>query len=77
MALLSLFLFGLVIWVFWPSLHCNFLSWDDTTDIIDEPHVNRGLSPGNIAWAFFTLEHCNWYPFNWLSHMLDCEAFMA
>ena len=74
-ALLSLFLFGVVVWVFWPSLHCNFLFWDDSADVIYEPHVNTGLSWKNTAWAFCTLEHCNWYPLNWLSHMLDCEIY--
>ncbi len=73
--MLSLFLFGLVIWVFWPSLHCNFLYWDDSADIVHEPHVNSGLSLRNITWSLFTLEHCNWYPLNWQSHMLDCEIY--
>lgn len=74
-ALLSLLLFGVVVCVFWPSLHCNFLFWDDSADVIYEPHVNTGLSWKNTAWAFCTLEHCNWYPLNWLSHMLDCEIY--
>jgi protein O-mannosyl-transferase len=74
-ALIGLLLFGLVVWTFWPSLHCGFLFWDDTADVINEPHVNSGFSPGNIAWAFCTLDHCNWYPLNWLSHMLDCEVY--
>ncbi|MGA2240784.1 MAG: tetratricopeptide repeat protein [Verrucomicrobiota bacterium] len=73
--LICLLLFGFVVWVFWPSLRCGFLFWDDTADVTSEPHVNSGLSLGNITWAFFTLEHCNWYPLNWLSHMLDCKVY--
>src|ERR1035438_3128766 len=73
--LIGLLLFGFVVWVFWPSLRCDFLFWDDAADLINEPHVNSGLSLENITWAFCTLGHCNWYPLNWLSHMLDCEVY--
>jgi tetratricopeptide (TPR) repeat protein len=73
--LLAGLLFGLVVWVFWPSLHCKFLFWDDCADITDEAHVKSGLLWRNVTWAFFTLEHCNWYPLNWLSHMLDCQVY--
>ena len=74
-ALIYLLLFGFVVWVFWPSLRCGFLFWDDTADVINEPHVNSGLSLENITWAICTLGHCNWYPLNWMSHMLDCEFY--
>jgi protein O-mannosyl-transferase len=73
--LIALLLFGAVVGVFWPSLRCGFLFWDDTADVLEEGHVSSGLSWQNIAWAFSTLDHCNWYPLTWLSHMLDCQVY--
>ena len=73
--LLCILLFGLVVWVFAPSLDCGFLFYDENDEIAFEPHVNTGVSLENISWAFTSLNHSNWYPVNWLSHMLDCEFF--
>ena len=73
--LLCLLLFGLVVWVFAPSLGCKFLFYDENDEILCEPHVNSGLSLSNMVWAFTTLSHTNWNPLKWLSHMLDCEFY--
>lgn len=75
MVLLSVLLFGLVIWTFAPSLGCHFLFYDENDEIIYEPHVNTGLSLENVTWAFTTLNHSNWNPLKWLSHMIDCEFY--
>ncbi|MGA2788655.1 MAG: tetratricopeptide repeat protein [Verrucomicrobiota bacterium] len=74
-ALIGCLLFGFVVWTFWPALQGGFLFWDDTADVTDEPHVKLGLSLKNVVWAFSTLEHCNWYPLTWLSHMFDCQVY--
>lgn len=72
---LSVFLFGLVFCIFSPALKGDFLFYDENDEIRFEPHVNTGLTWENISWAFTSLKHSNWYPVNWLSHMLDCEIF--
>ncbi len=53
----------------------EFLNYDDTIYVPDNPHVRSGFSPGGIAWAFTTFETANWYPLTWLSLMLDCQIF--
>ena len=73
--LFSLFLFGLVLWTFWPSLQGNFLFYDESAYIIENPHVNTGLSWSNISWGLFSLEYANWHPVTWWSHMLDCQLY--
>src|SRR2546425_4756 len=51
----------------------GFLNFDDRRYVSENPHVQGGLAPGNLVWAF-TTGHCsNWHPLTWLSHMLDCQ----
>ncbi len=55
----------------------EFVWYDDDTYIIENPHVNGGITFKSFVWAFTTL-HDNrgyWHPMTWLSHMLDCELF--
>jgi len=73
--LFSVLLFGLVLWTFWPSLHGGFLFYDESAYIVQNPHVNTGLSWDNIVWGFFSLGYANWHPVTWWSHMLDCQLY--
>ena len=38
---------------FAPSLHNDFVAWDDDIMITDNPHF-RGLSPSHLAWMLTT-----------------------
>jgi protein O-mannosyl-transferase len=58
-----------------PSLRDNFINFDDPEYIINNPHVNSGLSWANIVWAFTRTHADYWVPLTWLSHMLDCQWF--
>jgi len=53
----------------------EFVHFDDYGYIVDNPHVNVGLSSAGLAWAFTTHHMANWHPLTWISHMLDCEWF--
>ena len=56
-------------------LRFEFVNYDDTVYVPDNPQVRAGFSLGGIGWAFTTFETANWYPLTWLSLMLDCQIF--
>jgi len=70
-----LLLFGLVIWTFLPALHNGFVNYDDDVYVTGNAHVQGGLTPDGIAWAFSSTEASNWHPLTWLSHMADCTFY--
>jgi tetratricopeptide (TPR) repeat protein len=53
----------------------EFVNYDDPDYITSNSHVQGGLTPANIGWAFKTGHASNWHPLTWLSHMLDCQLF--
>jgi Tfp pilus assembly protein PilF len=57
--------------------HNNFVDYDDTVYVSENPQVLRGLTGESISWAFTTRLSANWHPLTWLSHMLDCQLFGA
>jgi tetratricopeptide (TPR) repeat protein len=66
---LCLLLFGLVFWTFLPSLHGDFIDFDDSVYVIENAHIK--LTPANVAWAFSHTEASNWHPLTMWSLMLD------
>ncbi|MDD5141428.1 MAG: tetratricopeptide repeat protein [Verrucomicrobiales bacterium] len=68
-------LFGSVVWTFLPALHNGFINYDDDVYVTGNVHVQKGLSPATVAWAFESTDASNWHPLTWLSHMTDCEFF--
>ena len=61
--------------LFLPSLWNNFINYDDGDYIINNPHVNSGLTWANIVWAFTHAYVALWIPLTWISHMMDCQWF--
>ncbi|MGB7746620.1 MAG: tetratricopeptide repeat protein [Verrucomicrobiia bacterium] len=61
--------------VYWPVVHCGFLSLDDPYYYATNPHVLSGLKGTNVVWAFTTGDVSNWHPLTWLSLMLDAQLF--
>lgn len=53
----------------------DFIGYDDPRYVIDNPHVNQGISLSSVVWAFTEPYAGNWHPLTWISHMLDCELF--
>ena len=70
---LSLILFTVI--AYWPVRLNDFVDYDDSQYVTDNPHVSEGLTVQNIGWAFTTPHAGNWHPATWISHMLDCELF--
>ena len=60
---------------FWQVRGFDFITFDDTGYVFDNPHVTTGLNVNNITWAFTTGHCANWHPVTWLSLMLDCQLF--
>ena len=76
-ALISGLLFAATLCVFFPAVHNGFIYWygDDPIYVLDNPHVQNGLTWESIKWAFGSMELSTWFPVTWLSYMLDCELF--
>lgn len=55
---------------FWPVLDAEFVNWDDTATVLDNPHI-RSLSPSNLQWMFTTTFMGPYQPLSWLSLALD------
>ena len=53
----------------------EFISFDDTSYITENPHVRQGLTLAGTAWAFTSVYVSNWHPLTWMSHMLDVALF--
>jgi len=72
---LGALLFLITLGVYLPALRYGFITYDDPAYVLEEPHVNSGLTWENFRWAWTSFEHSNWHPLTWLSHQLDCQLF--
>jgi protein O-mannosyl-transferase len=53
----------------------QFTRLDDPDYVVDNEHVNNGLSITNVRWAFTAIHASNWHPLTWISHMTDVQMF--
>src|SRR5258708_18873502 len=61
--------------LYWPVSHFDFVQYDDSDYVLDNPTVRQGLSPWGLVWSFVDADAFNWDPVTWLSHMADCQLF--
>jgi tetratricopeptide (TPR) repeat protein len=61
--------------IYWQTGSHGFINYDDPNYVVQNVHVNRGLTGEGIAWAFRTFDFYYWQPLTWISHMLDCQIF--
>jgi tetratricopeptide (TPR) repeat protein len=73
--LLTLLLLAMTVAAYWPTFSNGFLNYDDPGYVTQNSHVQRGLTAGNVAWAFHTTIMANWHPLTWFSHMADVQIF--
>jgi len=73
--LLCLFLIVATLAVFWQVRNHELVNFDDHHYITENPHLQAGLTPKNVIWAFTTTHASNWHPLTWLSHTLDCQLY--
>jgi tetratricopeptide (TPR) repeat protein len=58
-----------------PALRCQFLIFDDPVYVTENRHVQAGLTPASVVWAFRVTTVGNWHPLTMLSHILDCQIY--
>ena len=58
-----------------PILRHQFVMYDDVLYLVQNGHVQNGLTWDNVRWAFTATVAENWHPLTWLSHMTDVEFF--
>jgi len=68
------FLILITVAVFWRVVGDKFV-YDDYEYLVENPHVQDGLTLESAAWAFVSTRCSNWHPVTWLSHLLDCEIY--
>jgi len=66
---------ALTVAVYWPVRQHDFVCYDESTMILQNPWVLGGFTLRGLAWALTTSWFEYWHPVTWLSHMLDCELF--
>jgi len=71
----GILLIFITIAVYLRTVGHQFILFDDTLYITNNPAVKDGLKIGTIIWAFTTSVASNWHPVTWLSHMLDVQLF--
>lgn len=75
--LISLVLALVTFVVFYQVHSFKFVNYDDNVYVYENPHIQEGLTPESIKWAFATGYANFWHPLTWLSHMLDWQLFGA
>lgn len=73
--ILGTLLASIVLAVYWPVRHYDFLCYDDQLFITQNPVVLSGLNGQSLSYAASASVAENWHPMTILSHIIDCEIF--
>jgi tetratricopeptide (TPR) repeat protein len=73
--LAGLALFLLVVAVFWPVQHYDFINYDDSLYVQDNPRIEEGLTAKSIQWMLTATDGGSWHPVTWLSLFLDYRLY--
>jgi protein O-mannosyl-transferase len=71
----SIFLVLITWLVFIPTIHHEFINYDDDVYVYRNPDVANGVTLKGMLWAFIHVHSSNWHPVTWISHMLDCQFY--
>jgi protein O-mannosyl-transferase len=74
-ALIAAALAAFTLVAFSRVLNNGFVNWDDGAYITENGHVQSGLSPESVAWAWQTSSCGNWHPLTWISLEADAQLF--
>src|SRR5438093_10959733 len=61
--------------VYWPITRHEFVGYDDTDYVTQNPYVQAGLCARSMAWAWGSDVPRNFHPVTMFSHLLDCKLF--
>jgi tetratricopeptide (TPR) repeat protein len=59
--------------VFWQVNHYDFINFDDQVYVIENNHIQSGITLDGFRWAFSTRYTNLWNPLVWLSFMFDYQ----
>jgi hypothetical protein len=59
---------------YWGVWNHGFV-YDDLQYVVENRHVQDGVSAETVGWAFTSFHASNWHPLTWLSHALDHGLF--
>ncbi len=61
--------------LYWPVIGHQFIGYDDNQYLVQNWHIQSGLTWRAISWAFSSGYASNWHPLTWISHLLDWQFF--
>ncbi|HKI25595.1 MAG TPA: tetratricopeptide repeat protein [Candidatus Sulfotelmatobacter sp.] len=61
--------------VYFRATQNPFVNYDDQGYVVENAHVQQGLTRDTVRWALTSTYATNWHPLTWLSHALDCQLF--
>ena len=73
--IVALLLAGIVLMVYAPVGHYEFVDLDDDLYVRDNPRIQQGVTWDNLGWALSTFREGVWNPATWASFMLDYHLF--
>jgi tetratricopeptide (TPR) repeat protein len=53
----------------------EYLNIDDHDYVLENSHVQQGVTLDAVRWAFGFTGVAYWHPLTWISHMVDCRLF--
>jgi len=59
--------------VFWQVNQYDFITFDDPVYTSQNSHIQSGITPDGLRWAFSTRYYGLWHPLVWLSFMFDYQ----
>jgi protein O-mannosyl-transferase len=62
-------------WLYLPVRGFDFVNFDDGQYVLDNPHIQQGITVRGLSWALTSGYAANWHPLTWMSHMLDCQLY--
>lgn len=71
-AILLLLLIAIVA-VYAQTARFDFVNYDDTGYVVENPILTTGIQTRSIEWAFTTFRQSNWHPLTWVSYLADSQ----
>jgi len=75
-----LYVFCIIVYIiilYSSSLSFPFIEYDNQELILNNNHVNSGITLKNLQWAFSINNKQSWLPVRWVSHMIDFSLFQT